>query len=111
VILKLTDFFSIPEEIKHSRVEVIVRTLSSEDEGTPPKPRVNLEILKKFRDRAEAGEFKKHLQKCLDEGFKFDFDAQKIIDGTETEEEREARYKSHKRAWSEAACEKFERSK
>ncbi|WP_187152264.1 hypothetical protein, partial [Treponema endosymbiont of Eucomonympha sp.] len=48
------------------------------------KPKVNREALERFRN---GFNFKEHLKQKLAEGYKFDFDAQRIIDGAMTEDD------------------------
>jgi len=109
----LPPVFDIPAEMRRERVRVVVTPV--EEAGAKPlkwleeaeiPPGVNKEILLKFQAAARAGVFKEHLRKKLAEGFTFDFDAQKIIDGTETEEDRQRRYRMEKRAWVEAVAER-----
>jgi hypothetical protein len=91
---RLSSIFRIPDEMKHSRVEVTIRPIEE------TKLKVNMEILNKFRNNA-GREFKEHLRQKLAEGVKFDFDAEKVINGTETEEEMQDRFRSEKNAWAE----------
>jgi hypothetical protein len=90
---RLSSIFRIPDEMRHGRVEVTIRPIEE------TKPKVNMEILNKFRNNA-GREFKEHLRQKLDEGVKFDFDAEKVINGTETEEEMQARFRMEKRFFS-----------
>ncbi|GHT82448.1 hypothetical protein FACS1894137_01360 [Spirochaetia bacterium] len=99
---RLSSIFEIPEEMRHRRVEVTIRPFPVSSEKT--KPKVNMELLNKFRN---AGfDFKEHLRQKLAEGYQFDFDAQKVIDGTETEEEMQARFRSEKNAWADDVAER-----
>jgi hypothetical protein len=97
---QLPSIFDIPDEMKYGQVEITIRAIPKES-----KPKVNMELLNKFRNSA-GFDFKEHLRKKLAEGFHFDFDAQKVIDGTETEEEMQARFKSEKNAWADAVAER-----
>jgi hypothetical protein len=96
---RLSAIFRIPDEMRHGRVEVTIRPIEE------TKPKVNMEILNKFRNNA-GREFKEHLRQKLAEGVKFDFDAEKVINGTETEEEMQARFRSEKNAWAEDVAER-----
>jgi hypothetical protein len=96
---RLSSIFKIPDDMKHGRVEVTIRTVEE------TKPRVNMEMLNKFRNNA-GREFKDHLRQKLAEGVKFDFDAEKVINGTETEEEMQARFRSEKKAWADDVAER-----
>jgi hypothetical protein len=97
---RLTSLFDIPDEMRYGQVEITIRALPKEN-----KSRVNMELFNKFCNSA-GFDFKEHLQKKLAEGFQFDFDAQKVIDGTETEEEMQARFRSEKNAWADAVAER-----
>jgi hypothetical protein len=84
----LTSIFNIPDEMRYGQVEITIRSIPKEN-----KPKVNMEALERFN---KGFNLKDHLRQKLAEGYQFDFDAQKIIDGTETEEEMQARFKSEK---------------
>jgi hypothetical protein len=101
---RLSSIFRIPDEMRHGRVEVTIRPIEE------TKPKVNMEILNKFRNNA-GREFKEHLRQKLAEGVKFDFDAEKVINGTETEEEMQARFRSEKNAWAEDVAERARNGK
>ncbi|MDR3338375.1 MAG: hypothetical protein LBT16_14360 [Treponema sp.] len=88
---ELVPIFDIPSEMRNSRVEVTIRPMEQE------KRKTTAEKIKEFREKYTHEAFIEHLKQKVSEGFQFSFDVQKVIDGTETEEEREARYKSHKR--------------
>jgi len=92
---KLLPVFNIPMEMRNIRVEVTIRPIEQK------KPETTAEKIQKFREKYTHESFVQHLKQKLAEGFKFDFDAQKIIDGTETEEEMQARYLSYKRTRDE----------
>ncbi|MCL1992966.1 MAG: DUF104 domain-containing protein [Spirochaetes bacterium] len=49
-----------------------------------------------FRKKYNRGIFVEHLKKQVAEGQSFDFDVQKVVDGTETEEDMQARYRLEK---------------
>jgi hypothetical protein len=103
---RLSSIFEIPEEMRHSRVEVTIRPFPVYQEEA--KPKVNMEALERFRT---GFNFKEHLKQKLAEGVQFDFDAQKIIDGTETEEEMQARFRAEKNTWAEVVAERVRNGK
>ncbi|MDR1909394.1 MAG: hypothetical protein LBQ35_05720 [Spirochaetaceae bacterium] len=105
----LPSFFDIPDEMRNDKVQVIIMPVPKENTMEPATPKINMGILEKFRTSAESGEFREHLKKKLAEGFKFEFDAQKIIDGTETEEEKQQRYRMEKRAWPDSVAERIKK--
>ena len=55
--------------------------------------------------------FVEHLEKQAEEGHSFGFDVQKIIDGTESEEEMQTRHRLEKQAWGNAVYEKIQDEK
>jgi hypothetical protein len=90
---QLPSVFDIPDEMRYGQVEITIRAIPKEN-----KPRVNMELLNKFRNSA-GFDFKQHLRQKLAEGYQFDFDAQKVIDGTMTEADWQDFYKMEKRTW------------
>jgi hypothetical protein len=98
---QLPAIFDIPAEMRYGQVEITIRAIPKKS-----KPKVNMELLNNFRNNA-GFDFKEHLRQKLTEGYSFDFDAQKVIDGTETEEEIQARFKSEKNAWADAVAERI----
>jgi hypothetical protein len=102
---ELVPVFTIPSEMRNIRVEVTIRPVVGE------KPKTTAEKIEEFAKEHTREAFIEHLKQRVAAGFKFDFDVQKVIDGTETEEEMQARYRSEKSAWAEAVCKKFERSR
>jgi hypothetical protein len=96
---RLSSRFEFPEDMRHSQVEVTVRPVEVTN------PQINIELLNKFRTNA-GFHFKEHLRQKLAEGHQFNFDAQKVIDGTETEEEMQARFRAEKRVWAEVVAER-----
>jgi hypothetical protein len=98
---RLSSIFEIPEEMRHRQVEVTMQPI----EEIKPSPKVNMELLNKFRNNA-GFDFKEHLRQRLAEGYKFDFDAQKVIDGTETEEEIQDRFRAEKKVWAKDVSER-----
>jgi hypothetical protein len=71
--------------------------------------KVNQEILDKYLSPETHQKFIEHVKECQRTGFQFQFDVQKLIDGTESPAERAAREKLTKEAWPRAAVEKFNR--
>ncbi|MDR0551348.1 MAG: hypothetical protein LBG72_04950 [Spirochaetaceae bacterium] len=103
---KLFPIFDIPVAMRNRRLEVTIRPADEEKQTAA----TTIDKIRKFREKHTHEAFVEHLKKKLAEGVKFDFDAQKIIDGTETEEDIQERYKIMKGAWAEAAVEKFKRN-
>jgi hypothetical protein len=97
---QLAQVVDIPSWMPKGLVKVTIVSLPEEDEEAveSEKPKVNKAIAQKFQAAAEAGEFKEHLKKKLAEGFQFPFDAEKVINGTETDVERQARFRMEKMA-------------
>jgi hypothetical protein len=92
----------IPSEMRHNRIEVSIRPLTKSGEEKQAAI-INTEIMQKFLKAAESGEAKEHLKKRLAEGAQFDFDAQKLIGGTMSEEDWQTLYSLQKQAWPNAA--------
>ena len=90
---ELTSIFNIPEEMRNSRVEVTIRPI----EKTTWEP--TAEKIEQFRKKYNNGTFTEQLRKGVAEGRPFDFDVQKVIDGTENEEEKQVRYRLEKQTW------------
>jgi hypothetical protein len=100
---ELVSIFDIPSEMRNTRVEVTIRPTQQE------KPKTTAEKIKEFREKHTHEAFVQHLKQKQAEGFKFDFDVQKVIDGTETEEDMQKRYRIEKRAWSDNVTERVRR--
>ena len=99
--------FDIPDEIRNSRVEVTIRPVeetSHDSEGTA-------ERIKQFREKYNREVFTGQLKEKAARGHSFAFDILKVIDGTETEEEAQARYRLEKQAWGDAVREKTQGGK
>jgi hypothetical protein len=96
---------SIPDEMRHIRLEVTFRP-AGEAAAPVRRAHTNREIMQKFQEAAESGEAKEHLKRKLAEGARFDFDAEKLISGTMTEDNWQNLYTLQKQAWSQAAVEK-----
>jgi len=58
--------------------------------------RTTAEKIEQFRKKYNHGTFVEHIKRGVKEGHAFDFDVQKVIDGTETEEEKQVRYRQEK---------------
>ena len=57
------------------------------------------EKIAQFRKKYNRETFIEHLKEQVANGRTFCFDVQKVIDGTETEEEVQERYRLEKQAW------------
>ena len=93
---KLLPIFDIPKEIWNSRVEVTIKPIENTPRGT------TMERIEQFRRKYNRDVFVAHLKEQIAKGHSFDFDVQKVIDGTETEEEAQARYRLEKQTWGKA---------
>ena len=93
---ELIPIFSIPENMRNRRVEVTIRPVEKETQLS------TLERIEQFRKKYNHETFIENLKKQLSEGYLFDFDAQKVVNGTETEEEKQARYRTEKQTWGNA---------
>jgi hypothetical protein len=100
---ELAAIFNIPEEMRNSRVEVTIRPIEK------ATGRTTAEKIEQFRKKYNHGIFVEHLKKEVIAGHAFDFDVQKVIDGTETEEEKQARYRLEKQTWGNLAQERKQR--
>ena len=90
---ELASIFNIPETMRNKRVEVTIRPIENEScETTAVK-------IEQFRKKYNRESFVEHLKSAVARGVSFDFDVQKVIDGTETEEEMQARYRMEKQTW------------
>ncbi|MDR1785268.1 MAG: hypothetical protein LBR23_02210 [Spirochaetaceae bacterium] len=103
---RIPDYFDIPEKMRNERIQVIIVPFPEQQEKIVQRPSINRDIMRKFQAIAESGEFKAHLKRKLAQGVKFEFDAQKIIEGTETEDDKQNRYKMEKRAWSDSVADR-----
>jgi uncharacterized protein (DUF1684 family) len=103
---KLKSIIDIPDGMRHRQVEVIVLPL---DMGplVNQKTETTLERIARFREKHNHETFIGHLKRKLAEGFQFDFDAEKIINGTETEKEKQQRYRMEKQVWQDIIAEKL----
>ncbi|GHT86715.1 hypothetical protein FACS1894137_12680 [Spirochaetia bacterium] len=92
----------IPEPMRHSPVEVTVRLLSAAGNSglqavRSPAPKVNQELLEKFRNGFI--DIKEQIRKKAAEGYHFDFDVRKYLNGSMTEDDWQQFYKMEKQAW------------
>jgi transcription elongation factor len=94
---------SIPQK-KKVRVTIEEHTAeaSSTEKTVETKPETTAEKVENFRRKYNHGTFVEHLKKLVAEGHSFDFDVQKVIDGTETEADMQIRYRLEKQAWGNA---------
>jgi hypothetical protein len=90
---KLLPIFDIPKEIWNSRVEVTIKPLEKTSHET------TAEKIEQFRKKYNREVFIKQLKEQVAKGHSFGFDVCKVIDGTETEEEMQARYRLEKQTW------------
>jgi hypothetical protein len=95
----LMPFMKIPESMRHSRVRVFITSLEDEEEEKAANPKINKAVWEKFADPARHEEFITDLREKQARGIHFDFDVQKLIDGTETEEDRQKRFRAEKRCY------------
>ena len=91
---KLLPIFDIPKEIRNSRVEVTIRPIEKTTSAS------TTEKIRQFRKKYNHDVFINHLKEQTAKGQSFEFDVQKVIDGTETEEETQTRYRLEKQTWS-----------
>ena len=102
----LIPIMHIPTEMRHSRLEVTLRPIEITSASESEAQNINPEIMQKFLKAAESGEAKEHLKRKLAEGTQFDFDAEKLINGTMTETDWQNLYSLQKQAWLHMAVEK-----
>ena len=89
---------SIPQK---KRVVVTIE----EEKYVAIKPETVAEKIDNFKKKYNRGTFIEQLKKQVAEGHLFDFDVHKVIDGTETEEDIQVRYRLEKQIWSNAVKE------
>ena len=87
---RLLPIFDIPMEILKTRVEVTIRPVESAFPGT------TADRIAKFRKKYNRNVFIDNLKEKAANGHSFGFDVQKVINGTETEEEAQERYRLEK---------------
>jgi hypothetical protein len=71
-----------------------------------PSHTIKKDIMQKFQEAAETGEAKEFLKKKMAGGAHFDFDAEKLINGTMTENDWQNLYSLQKQTWPQMAAEK-----
>ena len=94
---RLLPIFDIPKEIWNSRVEVTIKPIEKTSHGT------TAEKILQYRKKYNREVFIDRLKEQTAKGHSFSFDVQKVIDGTETEEEAQARYRLEKQTWGNEA--------
>jgi len=99
----LASIFNIPQRMRNIRVEVTIRPIEEKPNRTVA------ERIEQFRRKYNREAFASHLKAGLSQGLAFDFDVQKVIDGTETEEEKQARYRLEKQTWSNLTQERIQK--
>jgi hypothetical protein len=99
-IEKLIPIFDIPKDVWNSRVEVTIKPIENNHKRTTAD-RIN-----QFRKKYNHEFFIEQLKEQSANGHSFDFNVQKVIDGTETEEEIQTRYRLEKQSWGNAIREK-----
>ena len=87
---KLFPIFNIPRDTWNGRVEVTIKPIEKTTDGT------TAERIAQFRKKYNRDVFISHLKEKSANEESFNFDVQKVIDGTETEEETQARYRLEK---------------
>ena len=103
---KLAPLMYIPSEMRHSHLEVTLRLVDGTTIEERKAGKINKEIMQKFLKAAEFGEAKENLKSKLAEGKQFDFDAEKIINGTMSEDDWQNLYALQKQAWPNSAVKK-----
>jgi len=91
---KLLPIFDIPKEIRNSRVEVTIKPIEKTSDNS------TAQRIQQFKKKYNRDVFINRLKEQTAKGQSFEFDVQKVIDGTETEEEAQTRYRLEKQAWS-----------
>lgn len=107
---KLLPVMDIPENLLNNKVQVVIIPFPEyQEKSEETERRITLKKIEEFRKKYNRETFTEHLKKKLEEGVVFEFDAHKIIDGTETEDEKQQRYRMEKRAWSDSVDERVKR--
>ena len=96
---ELVSIFDIPNEMRNSRVEVTIRPIGKELQLTTAQK------LEQFRKKYNHETFIAQLKRGVSEERTFNFDVQRVIDGTETEEEKQDRYRQEKQTWEKQLLE------
>ena len=97
----LTPIFNIPQKMRNTRVEVTIRPIGEKPDRTVA------DRIAQFRKKYNNETFAGHLKAGVSQGFAFDFDVKKVIEGTETEDEKQARYRLEKRTWGKLTQERI----
>jgi len=95
-ILPFFDILSVPKDTRdiwNGRVQVTIKPIEKKSTLT------TAEKIAQFRKKHNRETFVEHLKEQVAKGRTFDFDVQKVIDGTETEEDKQARYRMEKQVW------------
>jgi len=90
---KLLPIFDIPKEIWNGRVEVTIKPIEESFHET------TAQRIHQYKEKYNRDVFIDCLKEQITKGHSFNFDVQKVIDGTETEEETQARYRLEKQTW------------
>lgn len=98
----LSSIFNIPDEMRNRKVEVTIRPIENNTITTTSQK------IEQFRKKYNRNTFVENLKNQVSEGRQFNFDVQKVIDGTETEEEQQARYRLEKQTWGNSVQNKTE---
>ena len=92
-IERLFSIFDIPRDIWAGQVEVTIRPIEKKSNVTTAGK------IAQFKKKYNRELFIEHLKEQADKGISFNFNVQKVIDGTENEEETQARYRLEKQTW------------
>jgi len=110
---KLFPIFNNLRDIWNGKVEVTIKPIDKTfhvNKTTPLEDSSNsmttAEKIEQFRKKYNRETFVEHLKEQVAKGYTFDFDVQKVINGNETEEEEQGRYRQEKQVWSMAVAEK-----
>lgn len=94
----LISIFDIPNEMRNSRVEVTIRPIIEKN--------TVLEKIEQFRKKYNHDNFINNLKKGVNQEVTFEYNVQKLINGTETEEDKQMRYRIEKQTWSNKVIKK-----
>jgi hypothetical protein len=98
---KLFPIFNIPRDTWNGRVEVTIKPIEKTVQLTTS------EKIAQFRKKYNREVFVTQLKEQSAKGQTFCFDVQKVIDGTETEEDVQARYRLEKQTWSNSISKNY----
>jgi len=102
-LFPIFDILSVPKntrDIWNGRVEVTIKPIEKRPTLT------TAEKIAQFRKKHNRETFVEHLKEQVAKGRTFDFDVQKVINGTETKEEEQARYRQEKQVWGKIVTDK-----